>query len=264
MNDLLFTAPHSEHVEPQLVYIGCCLAPQVGALFSSREVRELPARQWQLWYAEALMTTVPLPPELAKASGTQGAGRYSDEVEFVEALRRREPPAFEELCRRHLARVRVVLFRVLGNDAEIADLAQEAVLSAMKAAPKFRGESGQLGAWFTSIAVNTARDAIRKKQLFRRFFARDDSVSEHAQSRLASVEQVETIKRTYQVLEKMSADDRIAFSLRIIDQMTMDEVAETCGTSVSTAKRRVEKARQRFNLLASRDPLLADLLGGEP
>lgn len=201
-------------------------------------------------------------PPADEAAAQRGVhGGYLSEEAFVEALRRRENAAFEELCQRHFARVRVVLFRVLGNDSEVADLGQEAVLCAMKAAPKFRGNSGQLGAWFTSIAVNTARDAIRRKSLFRRFFTSDDAGAERAQARLATVEQVETVKRTYAVLTRMSADDRIAFSLRVIDQMTMDEVAEACGISLSTAKRRVDKARKRFNVLASTDPTLRELLG---
>jgi len=243
--------------------------------FSLHFTRDAPAAWLQSWYDDQRMTSNSAPPfaeparsetasessEVRRAQATHHGGYASEEL-LVEALKRRETRAFEELCRRHIGRVRIVLYRVLGSDSEVQDLAQEAVLCAMKAAPKFRGNASQLGAWLTSIAVNTARDNLRRRTLVRRFFSRDEDAADEAPAQLASVEQIQTVKRTYRVLSQMSADDRIAFSLRVIDKMTMEEVARACDVSVSTAKRRVEKARKRFSILAQRDPNLRELLEG--
>jgi DNA-directed RNA polymerase specialized sigma24 family protein len=49
---------------------------------------------------------------------------------------------------------------------------------------------------------------------------------------------------------------------RTIEGLTLDEVAELHGVSVSTAQRRIERATARMALLVRRDPLLAAFAGG--
>ena len=68
----------------------------------------------------------------------------------------------------------------------------------------------------------------------------------------------EVLQLTFEVLDRMPADERIAFSLRFVEQMELTEVAEICGTSLPTAKRRIAKAERRFVTLAkTRPPLRA-------
>jgi RNA polymerase sigma-70 factor (ECF subfamily) len=155
-----------------------------------------------------------------------------------------------------------MLYRVLGHDSEAEDVAQEVIVRALGSAKKFRGDASQLEGWLTKITIYTARDTIRRRRVFRRFFTSTEVDADESPALLATVEQRETVKHTYKALRTMGADDRIAFSLRVIDKMSMLQVAEACGVSLSTAKRRVERARKRFEALAARDPALQDLVEG--
>jgi len=231
----------------------------------TRKLSEHTSRDTDL-KTEKLATVIQLrdPNQAPKDRSEIHSGGYASEAEFVEGLRRQETQAFNELCRRHLRRVRIVLFRVLGNDPELSDLVQEVIIRAIGSAPAFRGEASQLGAWLAKITVFTARDTIRKRRVFHRFFHFMEDDADAFPAKLTSVEQREKIRRLYRVLDKLPTDERIAFTLRYVDEMKVDEVADVCKVSPSTAKRWTRKGKERFERLAERDPELRTLLtGGE-
>ena len=68
----------------------------------------------------------------------------------------------------------------------------------------------------------------------------------------------EALRQTYAVLERMPADERIAFCLRFMEGMELTETAEACGVSLATIKRRLVKAQQKFVAAAGADPLLRE------
>lgn len=85
------------------------------------------------------------------------------DAELVERyLATREPPFFEELVRRHRARLVRLVFSILGpelsGDAE--DVVQEALIQALDRLPGFRGES-RFGTWLYRVAYNRALDHRR-------------------------------------------------------------------------------------------------------
>lgn len=66
--------------------------------------------------------------------------------------------------------------------------------------------------------------------------------------------------RVYELLNAMATQERLAFSLRRIEGMTLPEGAEAMGVSLATFKRRLKKADQAFQRLAAKDPLLRERL----
>ena len=66
--------------------------------------------------------------------------------------------------------------------------------------------------------------------------------------------------RVYEVLDKVPVKERIPFTLRIIDGMALQDVAQACDVSLATVKRRITRARQRFSVLAKNYPLLEELM----
>lgn len=68
--------------------------------------------------------------------------------------------------------------------------------------------------------------------------------------------------RTYALLDHLGADGRIAFVLRYIEGLELEDVASACRVSLSTIKRRLAKAERRFAAAAARDPVLRAWLEG--
>ena len=74
-----------------------------------------------------------------------------------------DPDAFAELVRRHRDRLWAVALRTIGDREEAADALQDALLSAHRAAARFRGDSA-VTTWLHRIVVNACLDRIRRRQ----------------------------------------------------------------------------------------------------
>lgn len=184
-----------------------------------------------------------------------------DDETLVRGLRRRDPAAMAAFCERYSDHVLRVLARVLGADSELADLHHDVFVRALGALQKIR-EPDRLKAWVSIIAVNVARNALKRRyrQRWLRFGKPEDLPEPHAVE--ASEEQTEALRRTYALLDQLPREERIAFSLRIIDGMKLTEAAEACEVSLATIKRRLSRAEQRFLRLARSDDLLTDWIEG--
>ncbi|HXU60534.1 MAG TPA: sigma factor-like helix-turn-helix DNA-binding protein, partial [Polyangia bacterium] len=70
------------------------------------------------------------------------------------------------------------------------------------------------------------------------------------------------IARYYAVLDKLGSTDRSIFVSRTVERLTLNEVAELHGISISTAQRRLTRATKRVAALVRQDPTLAALMAG--
>src|SRR5512143_2872933 len=82
---------------------------------------------------------------------------------LIERIRQGERELFYELVRPHERAVYLVAYSVLKNEADAEDVAQEAILKALRSLPDFRGDS-KFQHWLVKIALNEARMRYRKRQ----------------------------------------------------------------------------------------------------
>jgi RNA polymerase sigma-70 factor (ECF subfamily) len=182
-----------------------------------------------------------------------------DGPELVAALRAGKPAAAAILFDRYGPRVQRILARVLGVDSELPDLLQDVFLRALESVSRI-DDPGRIDAWLAAVAVHAARECIRRRTR-QRWLARLGIGGErHAPP--ADETGGEALQATYAVLEKLPADERIAFALRFVDGMELTQVAEACAVSLATIKRRLAKAERRFVALAQREPALERWLSG--
>ena len=193
---------------------------------------------------------------LPSPDGVRGLGFTGDDEALARALVEGHPGAPAALYDRHAHHLRRVLARVMGVDQELPDLLHETFAAALEGVHKLDDPS-RLKAWLTSVAVFTARGCIRRRQRWRwRSRVVQDLPERTAPS--VSHEAREALRATYSVLDRIPADERIAFALRVVDGMELTEVAAACDVSLATIKRRIARARKRFTVLARRHPVLAD------
>ena len=159
----------------------------------------------------------------------------------------------------HAEMVERILARILGRDVELADLLQDVFVRALEGIGRL-SDPRLLRPWIAGIAVRTARETIRGRARRKWLsFLPGYDVPEVAAAPLDD-EAREALRRAYAILEALASDDRIAFCLRNIEGMELLDVARACDTSVSTVKRRLERAEQRFVALARREPTLRSWL----
>ncbi|MEM6531390.1 MAG: sigma-70 family RNA polymerase sigma factor [Myxococcota bacterium] len=151
--------------------------------------------------------------------------------------------------------------RLLGNDADHDDLVQEIMLAALKAV-KTVNDPSKLRSWLRRITINRVRMEMRRRKSRRRNDHREfvDERFEGATAREDKIAQRDLLRAAYAAIEQLPVDERIAFILRRIEGLSLDEVAENLGCSLATAKRRLRKAIDRFNRLVADNPGLGTLI----
>lgn len=152
----------------------------------------------------------------------------------------------------HVASVLANL-RVPGPD--LPDLVQEVFEVAFKKLDRLESPS-VLRAWLAGIAVNKAMAAARarRRKWWLRFVEPDEVPA--LVSHDAPAETREAVRATHAILATLDEDERVAFVLRYLEGMTLEEVAAACSVSLATVKRRVSKARATFMERAALDPRL--------
>ncbi len=159
---------------------------------------------------------------------------------------------FDYIVRSHQRRVFRVLFS-LARDRDVADnLTQECFLRAYQKRATFRGDAS-VETWLIRIAINLARDHARNRRLaFWRSLLQWTFPPEAAGEKIdlsdggPSVERAllarEQLAAVECVLVKISPQQRLAFSLRFFEEMTLEEIAEAMQLEVGTVKAHLSRA----------------------
>ncbi len=194
-----------------------------------------------------------------------------DEISFVggdaalvEGVRARNAAALGELHDRFAEPVLRILMRILGPDRDLADLHHDAFVRALESIGKLR-DPHALSGWMSTIAVHTARATIERRTSRRRWMltVSDNALPEPETSDPHGRHHArEALRAVYLVMEKLPVDERIAFALRHLDNMELTDVAATCDVSLSSIKRRLARAEDRFVKVARAVPALTEYLQG--
>ena len=180
-------------------------------------------------------------------------------IDAALVLRAQQPDgagAFEQLVRRHQGLVRAQLRRLLGDDPALADdLAQEVFVLAWRKLDQFRGES-RFGTWLYRIAVNTAKNYLtaqgrRPPELDVDCSDAEQQEGAEAMHELASPESLvlsdEIHRMVMATLESLPEDLRTAITLREIEGLSYEEIAEIMGCPVGTVRSRIFRAREAID-----------------
>ena len=166
------------------------------------------------------------------------------DAELIEAHRRGEAAAVEELVARHLARVRNLLFQLVLDRDEADELTQEVFVSVLRNLDGFRGESA-FTTWLHRIAVNTARQAARRTRSKRNEVTRAARAS-HGEASAPESELIRSEQRdgVQQALAKLSLPLRSAVVLTVMQGLSAGEAAEIEGCPIGTMYWRMHEARR--------------------
>jgi RNA polymerase sigma-70 factor, ECF subfamily len=179
-------------------------------------------------------------PEVGPRSGS--AARPTDAV-LVAAARAGERWAKEALFQRHSNNVIGLAYRLLGRDADVDDVVQDAYFQALSSLHRLR-EPHAFGSWLAGILVRRVQRVLRKKRLLRRLGLLDpDPIDpDLALAPDTSPETVAELRRIYGVLDALSTQSRLALVLRRVEGHSISEIATLLGCSISTVKRRLHEA----------------------
>lgn len=158
---------------------------------------------------------------------------------------------FEEIVRTHGTRVRSLVHRMVGTDAE--DLVQEIFLQVYRALPGFRGEA-KVATWLYRIAANQCLDHLRHRRRSETKVVHLaepslEEVAEAAEARLqASPEELaearDLAREVRRSLESLPDDLRVVVVLRDFEGLAYRELAAVLGLPLGTVQSRLHRARE--------------------
>ncbi len=138
-----------------------------------------------------------------------------------------------------------LVWRLLGADNDHDDIVQLVFCRLITHVHRVR-EADKLASWVRSVTVNAVYSELRKRGVRRLFFAAESKRAERFIDGASTLESRDLLSRVYDALDDMPAAERIAFSLRYIEGKQLADVAEMCGCSLATIKRRIARAEQRL------------------
>jgi RNA polymerase sigma-70 factor (ECF subfamily) len=167
--------------------------------------------------------------------------------------------AFGQLIDRHASAIINLAYRMVGNQAEAEDLAQETFLAAFKALPAFRADA-KFSTWLYRIASNKCKDWLRVKRPGQG--QHDVDVDEQLDLHVVEDRTPETLLSQQQVaqqleraIQRLPVLYREAFVLKHIEGLSYEEMEDIVGVSGDTLKMRVYKGRVQLSReLAALDP----------
>jgi RNA polymerase sigma-70 factor, ECF subfamily len=154
-----------------------------------------------------------------------------------------EPPIdLDAVARCYAPYIAAVALRILGNDDEVDDVVQDALVEAHRGLGRLR-DQGALKGWLARIAVRCARRRLRRRALRRWFGLGSDPDVELLAESGANPEHAAEVRSAYRLLERMPADERIVWVLRQVEGENLEQIADLCSCSLSTVQRRLRAAR---------------------
>ena len=180
-----------------------------------------------------------------------GAGQPTpSDAELLRAHVDGDPAAFAELVRRHRDRLWALAVRTIGDREEAADAIQDALLSAHRAAARFRGDSA-VTTWLHRIVVNACLDRMRRRQAHPTVPLPDGQHSDdgpHGREPAAPVQDHDTALVVRDALAGLPVEQRAAIVLVDVQGYAVAEAAEILGVAEGTIKSRCARGRARMAL----------------
>ncbi len=158
-----------------------------------------------------------------------------------------ESEAYAGLVERYRDRLGRYATRMLGNPADAEEALQDSFVRGYRSLARCT-DPERFGAWMFGILVNRcrtygARQARRHRVMVSNDYALASASVEHPEDRHAWRETIE------RALERLPQDQREAFLLKHVEELSYDEMQAVTGASISALKMRVLRAREELRRL---------------
>jgi RNA polymerase sigma-70 factor, ECF subfamily len=161
--------------------------------------------------------------------------------------------AFDVLYRRHVDVVWSRLTRLIGPDPEREDLTQQIFMDVFRNLSRYRGEAS-FRTYLGRVAVNVACDHLGGRRRRPQAISAEilETLIAPEASPEAQAEQRQRLQQTWTLLDSIKPKKRVAFILRTVEGMSLEEVSGLVGASVATVAKRVKHAEHEIVRLLSR------------
>ncbi len=182
-------------------------------------------------------------------------GSSEIDSELVKRVQQGDKKAFDLLVQKYQQKVINLISRFVSDHSECQDVAQEAFVKAYRALNNFRGDS-QFYTWLYRIAANTAKNHLASRSRKSPAYSVDVEDAEHfaGESGLKDYTNpenlllTEEIKQTvFSAIESLPSDLKSAITLREIEGLSYEHIAEVMDCPIGTVRSRIFRARDAID-----------------
>ncbi|MBC8210689.1 MAG: RNA polymerase sigma factor RpoE [Gammaproteobacteria bacterium] len=182
-------------------------------------------------------------------------GSVDLDSELVKRVQNGDKAAFDVLVKKYQQKVVNLVSRFVSDHSECYDVAQDTFIKAYRAMDNFRGDS-QFYTWLYRIAANTAKNHLATRSRKTPTYSVDVEDAEHYEGENGLKDQTtpenllltEEIKRTvYAAIEKLPEDLKTAITLRELEGLSYDEIADVMDCPIGTVRSRIFRARDAID-----------------
>jgi len=170
-----------------------------------------------------------------------------DDAAAIECTLAGDPDAFGEIVSRYHRAVFSIAYRMTGSRAEAEDLCQDVFLRAYRSLDRF-DRSLQFGPWLRRIASNAALNHLRHRAVSSSSAsdaeAAERSVPDPAAGPEERAASAETADRLGRALARLPVNQRLAFTLKYVEDLTAEEIAQAMDAPRNTVKTWLLRARE--------------------
>ena len=154
----------------------------------------------------------------------------ADERLLIEAAQQ-DPSRFAELYEANFRRVYAFVVRRVGDRDEAEDITAEVFRQALMNLRRFEWRGVPFSAWLLRIAANTIADRWQRS-------ARNPEIPVESLEKLSSSESQEVERRAmlFQLVDQLSADQRLVILRRFVEQKSLREISQEMGRSEGAIK----------------------------
>ncbi len=210
---------------------------------------------------------VPIPPKSVTERRVSSViaintRQEADPARLVAGACANEPWAQAAVFDLHAPLVRRVLGRALGPGADVEDALQVVFVQFFRSVHKPLESPSALRSFLIGISIRVAASELRRRRNRSWLTLSYDGELPERVSHTTDVSGRAAVRRLYAILDELDPESRLVFVLRHIEGLELVDVAAAMGLSLSTMKRRLEKASTLVLRRVKSDPELADRLVG--
>ena len=184
-----------------------------------------------------------------------------DDLELLDRCIAGDRDAFDELVLKHQKPLYSMLYRMVSDADDAADILQKTFVKAFTGIKGFERRSS-FRTWLYQIAINLAKNLYRDRSRAGRV-PLDDVIIRRDPKTLESLIKKETRDRLYKALTSLPEKQRITVMLRIQEQKTFEEIASIMKCSVGTSKANYHHGVQKLKILFEEPGMRSRLQGEE-
>lgn len=183
------------------------------------------------------------------------------ELELIQGLRNGDENAFRYLVTTYQDRIFNTSLGIVQNAEDAEDVAQEVFIQVYKSINSFKGES-KLSTWMYRIATTRSLDLLRSRKskkrsgLVQRLFGDgNEPIFEIPDFNHpgVSLDRKENAAKLFKAIAQLPENQKIAFTLHKLEDLSYQEVSETMQTSIAAVESLMHRAKLNLRKILEKE-----------